>query len=223
MDTALISLRVSLRRTGIGFLSGSIFLGAIAMNAFAVEIVNFDSATAGAAPEGWTAGVTGRGSPRWTVERDATAPSAPNVLKQSGSGTFPWCVKRAVAIESGFVEVKFKAISGKEDQAGGVMWRWKDGDNYYVARANALEDNVSLYYTEAGSRKTIKYVDAPVARNQWHTLRVEFSGRRIKVILDGTARIQVDDAHIAGAGAVGVWTKADSVTIFDDFSFGAAP
>ena len=223
MDTALISLRVSLRRTGIGFLSGSIFLGAIAMNAFAVEIVNFDSATAGAAPEGWTAGVTGRGSPRWTVERDATAPSAPNVLKQSGSGTFPWCVKRAVAIESGFVEVKFKAISGKEDQAGGVMWRWKDGDNYYVARANALEDNVSLYYTEAGSRKTIKYVDAPDARNQWHTLRVEFSGRRIKVILDGTARIQVDDAHIAGAGAVGVWTKADSVTIFDDFSFGAAP
>ena len=73
------------------------------------------------------------------------------------------------------VEVKFKPISGKEDQAGGIAWRWKDGDNYYVARANALENNVSLYYTAGGRRNTIKYVDAPVAKNQWHTLRVEFA------------------------------------------------
>jgi hypothetical protein len=118
--------------------------------------------------------------------------------------------------------VKMKPVSGREDQAGGVMWRWKDGDNYYVARANALENNVSLYYTERGSRKTIKYVDAPVAGNMWHTLRVEFSGTRIRVILDGVARIELDDSHIVGAGAVGVWTKADSVTLFDDFAYGAA-
>ena len=122
----------------------------------------------------------------------------------------------------GYVEVKFKPVSGKEDQAGGVVWRWKDGDDYYVARANALENNVSLYYTERGSRKTIKYVDAPVAGNMWHTLRVEFSGTRIRVILDGVARIELDDSHIVGAGAVGVWTKADSVTHFDDFAYGAA-
>src|SRR5947207_1036215 len=83
-----------------------------------------------------------------------------------------------------------------------------------VARANALENNVSLYYTESGSRKTIKYVDAPVARDTWHTLRAEFSGRHIRVILDGVTRIELDDAHIAGTGAVGVWTKADSVTLF---------
>jgi len=81
---------------------------------------------------------------------------------------------------------------------------------------------VSLYYTEGGSRKTIKYVDAPVPRERWHTLRVEFSGKHIKVILDGVARIELDDARISGAGAVGVWTKADSVTIFDDFAYGAA-
>ncbi len=186
-----------------------------------IQIVDFDSASVGELPAGWLAGATGRGAPRWIVERAPDAPSAPNVLKQSGSGTFPWCVKKGVAIESGFVEVKFKPLSGKEDQAGGVVWRWKDGDNYYVARANALEDNLSLYYTEGGSRKTIRYVDAPVARTQWHTLRVEFAGKRIKVILDGTARIELDDAHIAGAGAVGVWTKADSVTLFDDFTFGA--
>ena len=186
-----------------------------------IHVVNFDSSAAGGLPDGWRAGVTGSGSPRWSVERDASAPSSPNVLKQSGSGTFPWCVKDA-SLADGFVEVKMKPLSGREDQAGGVVWRWKDGENYYVARANALENNVSLYYTEAGRRKTIRYVDAPVAGNSWHTLRVEFAGARIRVILDGVARIEVEDTHISGAGAVGVWTKADSVTLFDDFSFSAA-
>jgi hypothetical protein len=186
-----------------------------------INIANFDSSAVGTLPDGWKAGVTGTGTPRWSVERDATAPSAPNVLKQSGRGAFPWCVKDA-SVADGVVEVKMKPVSGREDQAGGVVWRWKDGDNYYVARANALENNVSLYYTERGSRMTIKYVDAPVAGNTWHTLRVEFSGTRIRVILDGVARIELDDSHIVGAGAVGVWTKADSVTLFDDFTYGAA-
>ncbi|HET9653276.1 MAG TPA: hypothetical protein VFP36_13835 [Usitatibacter sp.] len=184
---------------------------------------SFDAVASAALPPGWIAGVTGKGSPRWRVESDASAPSAPNVLRQSGSGTFPWCVKRDAALENGFVEVKMKPVSGREDQAGGVVWRWKDGDHYYVARANALENNVSLYYTEGGSRKTIKYVDAPVARGSWHTLRVEFSARHIRVVFDGAVRIELDDAHIAGAGAVGVWTKADSVTLFDDFRYGGGP
>jgi hypothetical protein len=114
-----------------------------------------------------------------------------------------------------------KPISGREDQAGGVVWRWKDGDNYYVARANALENNVSLYYTASGRRNTLKYVDAPVPRNVWHTLRVEFAGSQIRVALDGKTYIEFKDSHIAGAGAVGLWTKADSVTSFDDFSYGS--
>ena len=223
MDTARIPIpRFSLLRWLRPF-PVCIFLGVIAMNATAVETVNFDSTEPGALPAGWLAGVTGKGSPRWSVEREPSAPSKPHVLKQSGSGTFPWCVKKDASVENGFVEVKFKPLAGREDQAGGVVWRWKDANNYYVARANALEDNVSLYYTEGGSRKTIKYVDAPVPRDAWHTLRVEFSGRRIKVIVDGVARLELDDAHIDGAGAVGVWTKADSVTLFDDFSFGKAP
>jgi hypothetical protein len=184
--------------------------------------IHFDQMIVGAAPAGWATGVTGKGTPRWTIEADATAPSPPNVLRQSGSGTFPWCVLRSVQLADGFVEVRFKPIAGREDRAGGVIWRWKDGDNYYVARANALENNVSLYYTERGSRKTIKYVDAPVAGGAWHALRVEFSGTRIRVLLDGVARIEVDDSHIEGAGAVGVWTKADSVTAFDDFAYGSS-
>jgi hypothetical protein len=182
---------------------------------------NFDKDRPGAVPSGWECGVTGRGDPRWAVEADKSAPSTPNVLRQSGSGSFPWCVKKAVSITDGFVEVRFKPQSGDEDQAAGVVWRWKDGDNYYVARGNALENNVSLYYTTAGRRNTIKYVDAPVPANVWHTLRVEFLGKRIKVLLDGKAYIEQEDGHIAGGGRVGVWTKTDSVTAFDDFSYGS--
>ena len=144
------------------------------------------------------------------------------MLKQSGHGDFPWCVKDDTSHVDGYVEVKFKPVSGKEDQAGGVVWRWQDGDNYYVARANALENNVSLYYTQSGRRLTIKYDDAPVAKNQWHVLRVEFSATRIRVALDGKTYIEVDDTHIAKPGRVGVWTKADSVTLFDDFAYGKA-
>ena len=200
------------------FLVLSIFLtGASMSNA---ETLNFDADAAGALPAGWTQGVTGRGSPRWQVERDDSAPSKPHVLKQSGSGTYPWCVRRDASIADGFVEVKFKSLAGREDQAGGVVWRWKDGERYYVARANALENNVSLYYTEGGRRNTLKYVDAPVPRNAWHTLRVEFSGRHITVALNGRIYIEIDDERITGAGAVGLWTKADSVTAFDDFRFG---
>ena len=198
----------------------SIALAALAANARG-ETVNFDKERPGVHPADWSSGVTGSGKPHWSVEADPAAPSAPNVLKQSGSGDFPWCVKKTISIDDGFVEVKFKPMAGKEDQAGGVVWRWKNGDNYYVARGNALENNVSLYYTENGRRKTIKYVDAPVAGNRWHTLRAEFQGTRIRVLLDGKVYIEIDDPHIGGAGAVGVWTKADSVTAFDDFTYAA--
>ena len=181
---------------------------------------NFDSDAIGTLPPAWHAGVTGRGASHWSVEADATAPSAPNVLKQSGRGDFPWCVRNDASLAEGFVEVRFKPVSGKEDQAGGIVWRWKDGDNYYIARANAREKNVSRYHMTNGSRRTIQYVDAPVAGNKWHTLRAEFRGTHIRVIYDGKPYIELDDEHILGAGGVGVWTKADSVTLFDDFRFG---
>lgn len=191
----------------------------VAMSA-AATTVSFDDVAAGALPSGWSAGVTGTGTPKWAVAKDESAPSPPNVLAQTGEGTFPFCVDTSASLADGFVEVKFKPISGREDQAGGLIWRFKDKDNYYVARANALENNVSLYHTTNGKRSTIKYVDAPVSLNAWHTLRVEFSGTTIKVILDGITSIEQGDRHIGGSGAVGVWTKADSVTHFDDFQYG---
>lgn len=198
--------------------AGSLLACGLAAAAFA-ETINFDAERVGDLPTGWIAGVTGRGSHHWEIVADATAPSAPNVLKQSGRGDFPWCVKSDVAFADGSLEVRFKPLAGTDDQAGGLIWRWKDGDNYYVARANALENNVALYYTQNGRRNTIKYVQAPVAKERWHVLRVEFVGAHIAVSLDGKRYIEQDDAHITGAGAVGVWTKADSVTVFDDFSY----
>jgi hypothetical protein len=187
------------------------------------ETKTFEADVVGQPPAGWTCGATGRGTPKWSVEVDPTSPSGGKVLRQSGAATFPWCVRADAVLSDGWVEVKFKPISGKEDQAGGVVWRWKDGDNYYVARANALENNVSLYYTARGIRKTLKYVDAPVAPGQWHTLRVDFTGSRIGVSLDGKRYIDFDDSHIVGSGAVGVWTKADSVTAFDSFGYRETP
>jgi len=190
------------------------------VNAALAETINFDDAMAGEAPPGWIATKTGTGESKWTVEKDNTAPSKPNVLKQSGQATYPLCLKKDTNLQDGFVEVKFKPISGKEDQAGGVVWRAKDSNNYYVARANALEDNVTIYHTIKGKRTEKKRTDMKVASGEWHTLRVDFSGHHFTVRLDGKKALEWDDKTFTEAGMVGVWTKADSVTLFNDFSYG---
>jgi len=194
------------------------------MTAFAVaaqgETVNFDNAAVGSAPAGWTATKTGTGNAKWTIERDDSAPSKPNVLKQSGTATYPICFKDDTNLKDGFVEVKFKPISGKDDQAGGVVWRLKDANNYYIARANALEDNVTIYHTINGKRTEKKRSDAKVESNTWHSLRVDFQGNHFTVTFDGKKAIEWDDETFKDAGKVGVWTKADSVTLFDDFNYG---
>ncbi len=195
--------------------------GTIALTTAAfADADTFDKAPVGSPPAPWSCGVTGSGSPKWTIVADASAPSQPNALKQSGAGTFPWCVRKDVSLKDGFVEVKFKPLDGNEDRAGGLVWRWKDSDNYYVARANALEDNVTIYHTIKGSRRQFKNANMKVAPNQWHTLRVDFEGNRFKVLFDGKIALEATDDTFKDTGAVGVWTKADSVTAFDDFSFG---
>jgi len=197
----------------------------LGMTAFAAmacaETVNFDNLKTGAPPPGWTATKTGAGEAKWSVEGDPTAPSKPNVLKQSGQATFPVCIKDDTSLKDGYVEVKFKPISGKEDQAGGVIWRAKDSNNYYIARANALENNVTIYHTINGRRTEKKRTKMKVATNEWHDLRVDFQGNHFAVTFDGKKALEWDDQTFKDAGKVGVWTKADSVTLFDDFGFGA--
>jgi len=200
-------------------------IAAIAMAAAlsAAGSINFDAMKAGAPPAGWMSTQTGTGDAKWTVEADPTAPSGPHVLKQSGTATYPICLKDDASLTDGFVEVKFKPITGKADRAGGVVWRARDANNYYVARANALEDNVTIYHTINGRRTEKKRTNMKVASNVWHTLRVDFAGTHFVVTYDGAKAIEWDDTTFRDAGKVGVWTKADSVTSFDDFRYGPAP
>lgn len=184
------------------------------------QTINFDTADTGKSPAGWTATKTGSGEAKWEVVADDSAPSKPNVLKQSGEATYPVCIKDDTSVKDGFVEVKFKPVSGKEDQAGGVIWRAKDSDNYYIARANALEDNVTIYHTIKGRRVSFKNTNTKVTSGEWHTLRVDFEGNKFTVTFDGKKVIEASDDSFKDAGKVGVWTKADSVTLFDDFTYG---
>jgi hypothetical protein len=169
--------------------------------------------------------MTGKGAPRWTVERDEGGVA---VLKQSGKATYPVALREGSSVRDGFVEVRFKPISGSEDRAGGIIWRARDANNYYVVRANALEDNVVLYKTVNGVRSSLDLVDqkggygvkTAVPANQWHTLRIEFAGARFNVVFNGKPLFAVEDATFPQAGMVGLWTKADSVTLFSGFTYG---
>ena len=133
-------------------------------------------------------------------------------------------------IKDGFIQIKFKAVAGSEDRAGGVVWRATDANNYYVARANALEDNVVLYKTVEGVRSALDIVGRKggygvaisVPADEWLTLRVEFKGSRFRVLYNGRHLFEVEDSTFPDAGKVGLWTKADSVTLFDEVTYGAA-
>ena len=202
-------------------LKSSAFLISFMTGIAFADTVNFDDLKTGTPPPGWIATKTGKGDPKWEVVADDSAPSKPNVLKQSGAATYPVCFKNDTSVKDGFVEVKFKPVSGREDQAGGLIWRCQDADNYYVARANALEDNVTIYHTIKGKRASFKNIDTKIAPAVWHTLRVEFEGSKFAVIFDGKKVVEATDDSFSDAGKVGVWTKADSVTLFDDFTWGS--
>ncbi len=188
---------------------------------------SFESDGVGAAPKGWTATMTGKGDPKWTVEQDQTAPSKLRVLKQSGRATYPLLLKDDTNIKDGFIEAKFKAIAGSEDRAAGLVWRAGDANNYYVVRANALEDNVVVYKTVNGVRSALDIVgrkggygvSVSVPADQWLGLRVDFKGSRFRVLYNGKQLFDVEDSTFSDAGKVGLWTKADSVTVFDQIIY----
>jgi len=198
------------------------------MNDMSNQAISFESTQTGGAPEGWTATLTGSGDPKWTVESDATAPSKSKVLKQSGRATYPLLLKNDTNIKDGFVEMRFKAVAGSQDRAAGIVWRAKDANNYYVTRANALEDNVVLYKTVNGTRSALDIVgrkggygvNVAVPSGTWHTLRIDFKASRFSVSFNGKQLFEVEDSTFTDAGKVGLWTKADSVTLFDEVTYG---
>jgi len=197
----------------------------------AAQTIYFDSDAVGSVPASWTVAMTHTGgAPKWEVLRDDTAPSKPNVLAQTSTdrtgGRFPLAIYETADLTNGAVMVKFKPVSGSGDQAAGIVWRYKDPDNYYIVRANALEDNVVLYKVEAGKRISLAPkgtpaktygVKHPVLKQIWATLRIEFQGNLFTVLYDGKKLFEVEDGTFPGSGKVGLWTKADSVTYFDDF------
>ena len=191
---------------------------------FSVSKDNFDTESAGALPAQWQTGITGEGDYLWQLEQDSSAPSAALVFTLKGKGDYAWAVRKNTQISNGFVATKFKAISGDIDRAAGLIWRWKDANNYYVARANALEDNISIYYVEDGIRHTLLYedlpTDTPIKTNVWRDLRVDFKDDHFKVSFEGKVILSLKDRQINGAGSVGLWIKEDSHISFDNFSYG---
>ena len=186
-------------------------------------IYNFDGIQAGQLPGIFTAARTGRGAMGdWRIIADDSAPSKPNVLAQLSADATDYRFPVAVSSEAAFkdleLSVKFKAVAGRVDEAGGLVFRYKDAGNYYLVRANALENNFRLYHVINGSRVQFAGTNTQVTQNQWHELKVICIGNQITCSYDGKQLVQASDDTFKDGGKIGVWTKADSVTYFDDLT-----
>lgn len=196
------------------------------------KIWNFDKDKTQALPAGWLSERTGQGAMGdWQVIADATAPSKPNVIAQLSADTASYRFPLAIADNTNYkdldVTVRFKTISGNEDQGAGLVWRYRDSNNYYIVRANALEDNVVLYKVENGKRISLPPKGTPartygmktkVPGITWNKLGVKVIGNLFAVLLNDQKLYEVEDNTFTQAGKVGLWTKADSVIYFDDFT-----
>src|SRR6266536_4071480 len=151
----------------------------------------------------------------WEVRSEADSPSPPNALCQTGKAQYPGLSLGEWVFSDVVLTARFKPIAGREDQAAGLLFRIQDQDNYYILRANALENNVNFYKYAGGRRGSLKEAKGQVSAGTWQELRVEAVGNRFRGFLNGQQVVEVaDDTY--QAGMVGLWTKADSVTCFDD-------
>jgi len=181
---------------------------------------DFEDLSLGKLPDEWKTAVTGKGnSGNWEIVTDKNESGPIKVLAQTSMENFGYHFDVAVAKETNFkdltLSLDFKAIKGEEDQGGGPVWRYIDADNYYIARANPLENNFRVYKVVDGNRKQLKSYSLPVISNQWHSIKIEHIGTQIKCYYDGQLYLEVDDDTFMEAGSVGVWTKADSYCLFD--------
>jgi len=197
-----------------------------------LETVRFDHVSGNKLPADWIIAMTHAGAPpRWEVVRDESAPSPPNVLAQlsrdTTAGRFPLAIWEKVMVRDGEISVIFKTVHGSIDQAAGIVWRYQDPNNYYIVRANALENNVVFYKVENGVRTSIAPKGLPsrsygvkhtIPRGRWNNLKVSLSGDKIAVFFNQEQLFEAEDTTFSKPGKVGLWTKADSVTYFDDFT-----
>ena len=180
----------------------------------------------GELPRDWLAAKTGEGPGSvWKVVEDATAPGGKALAQTSAEGPkrlFNLCVNDKVKFRDLDVSVAFKAVAGKIDQGGGLVWRYKDHNNYYLARMNPLENNYRVYKVVGGKRTQLATVDLKAAAG-WHTLRVVHRGNHIQCQFDGKPYLDVNDNTFQKAGKIGLWTKADAQTHFADLRAGDCP
>ena len=210
-----------------------IFLGLAATTVYALDtlpkdavpapqaVFNFDRDALGKPPSRFRFEVTGAGPAiRWEVRQDPRAPSAPNVLIQSGKANpgenFALALLDNVALDHGEIAVRFQALAGDEDQAAGILYRYQDPRNYYVIRASSKEDNCALYRVKKGKIKLLDSKDVIISPYTWHELRITFAKDTYTALMDGELILGGKDSSFKGAGLVGLWTHSDSVMAFDD-------
>ena len=206
------------------------WLMSLALWSTATLTIGFDSAKPGAAPPGWT--VTP--NPEWEVLKDPSAPSLPYVFAQishsanggAAGARCPLAILNELDVKDGDVSVKIKPVSGNEDRAAGLVFRYRDPDDYYVVRANAVENSIVLYKVQDGKRTALASrgtrpkafgVTHPVPANQWSVLKVQFRGPLFSVYFNHRRLFEVMDSTFRHPGKVGLWAKADGATYFDDF------
>jgi hypothetical protein len=189
------------------------------------QVFQFPKEYVGKLPPGWKADQTGKGEGSvWKVVADDTAPSKKGfVLAQTAESPhafFNLCVAGESDFRDGEIGVSFKAVNGKEDRGGGIVWRYKDADNYYICRMNPLEDNFRVYKVVAGKRMQLATTkdDVKVPSGEWHTIKVSMKGEQIECFLDGKKYLEAKDDTFPEAGKVGLWSKADAQTYFDNLT-----
>ena len=190
-------------------------------------MITLDKAGAGTPPADFDFGRTGQGGPaQWAITPDSTAADGLAIEQTSTDKTdyrFPLAIYKPVSARNVEVKLRFKAVAGTVDRAGGIAVRLSDPDNYYVVRANALEDNVRFYRVVKGRREELEGANLKVTANEWHTLGLKAEGERFMVTFDGKLLYTASDNTFSTAGKVALWTKADSVTRFDQIQITTLP
>ena len=186
------------------------------------KTVNFESDAVGSAPAGFELARTGGGAEgKWVVRDDKDKAGNHVLVQESADKTdyrFPLAIVKDGTHRDVTLAVRAKPLSGEVDQGFGLVWRYRDANNYYIARCNADEDNCTIYHVVKGSRRSFQNKGTKVATNTWHTLKVEAKGDHFTVSFDGTKVLDAKDDTFKEAGKVGLWTKADSVIAFDDLT-----
>ena len=186
------------------------------------KTLNFDNDKVGSPPTGFEFARTGGGPEgTWVVRADPSSPDKHVLVQESADPTdyrFPLAVVKEGTYKDVTLSVRAKPISGQVDQGFGMVWRYKDANNYYITRCNADEDNCTIYHTVAGKRRAFQNKPITVAKNTWHTLKLEAVADHFVVWFDGKKVLDAKDRTFKDAGKVGLWTKADSVIQFDDFT-----